>query len=266
MSLFLRVRYAIRRSLQSGVLGRLILSLTHKPVTGRIHVISATRLNEVEFWERSALGQSLLAWRNHSDVLFHISYENRASLSSVYNPHIHVRNRQDVLLFVHDDVWLETDDWIARIRKGLGRFDVIGVAGNRRLSPQQPAWAYHSMDSQGFRWDTAFLSGQVAHGKNRGSPVTQYGVCPVECQALDGVLLAARCNQLLRAKVRFDERFKFHFYDLDFCRLASQAKLVLGTWDIPITHQSGGAFGSTDWHMGYRTYLNKWADSPSAGT
>ena len=169
MSLFLRVRYAIRRSLQAGVLGRLILSLTHKPVTGRIHVISATRLNEAEFWERSALGQSLLAWRNHSDLLFHISCENGASLSSVYNPHIHARNRRDVLLFVHDDVWLETDDWIDRIRKGLGRFDVIGVAGNRRLSPQQPAWAYRSMDSQGFHWDTAFLSGQVAHGKNRAA-------------------------------------------------------------------------------------------------
>ena len=258
MAIYLHIRNVVRRRLKGSVLGRLLLSTVEKPHTGRIHVISATRLEEPQFWRDSALGQSLLSWRNHPELVFHISYANKSGLPSVYNEHINSKNQRDILLFVHDDVWLDVDDWANRIRKGLGRFDVLGVAGNRRLGPKQPAWAFHTIDTQGFHWDTAFLSGQVAHGKKGGGSVMRYGPVPMECQALDGVLIAARCDNLLKAKVRFDERFKFHFYDLDFCRSASMAKLLMATWDIPITHQSGGAFGSTEWHMGYRKYLDKW--------
>jgi hypothetical protein len=264
MSLFLRIRRSIHLSLQASVLGRLVLSATQRRVNGKIHIIAATRLTEEAFWARSALGRSLNASRNHSDLILYVAFENKRGLAEVYNPHIHAKNRNDVLLFVHDDVWLESEDWMNQIRQGLGRFDVIGVAGNRRLGPQQPAWAFRALDAQGFHWDTAFLSGQVGHGKNSGGPVTHYGFFPADCQALDGVLLAARCNLLLRGGVRFDERFKFHFYDLDFCRSATRAHLSLGTWDLPITHQSDGAFGTTEWHTGYRKYLLKWSGSDQA--
>ena len=59
-------------------------------------------------------------------------------------------------------------------------------------------------------------------------------------QSLDGVFLAARADILQRSGVRFDPRFAFHDYDLDFCRSATEARLSLGTWLFPLIHASGG--------------------------
>jgi len=41
----------------------------------------------------------------------------------------------------------------------------------------------------------------------------------------------------------FDERFGFHFYDLDLCRQAEQRGIRTGTWPISVVHESGGNFG-----------------------
>ena len=40
-----------------------------------------------------------------------------------------------------------------------------------------------------------------------------------------GSLLAAPCDVLLDNGVFFDDRFNFHFYDMDFCRTAEQLGL-----------------------------------------
>jgi hypothetical protein len=42
-----------------------------------------------------------------------------------------------------------------------------------------------------------------------------------EC-VLDGLLLAARSETLLSNQLTFDERFDFHFYNMDFCRQAEE--------------------------------------------
>jgi GT2 family glycosyltransferase len=60
--------------------------------------------------------------------------------------------------------------------------------------------------------------------------------------------------------VRFDPRFDFHFYDLDFCRTARQKGLRLGTWPICVTHQGKGAFGTPEWRRNHQAYLTKWGD------
>lgn len=254
----LRLRNAINEVLQRFILGRVVLSLFQRAAKGRIIVISATRSDESGFWERTALGQSLVGLRQNPDIQLQIHYQNQKGLPAVYNQYVSRQHRDDILLFIHDDVWLDSDAWPECIRRGLGRFDVVGVAGNRRLTPTQPAWSFDRLDETGFHWDTSFLSGEVGHGKQKNGDRSRYGHYPARCMALDGVLLAARCQTLLAAGVCFDERFKFHFYDLDFCRNATSKYLTLGTWGVAITHQSGGAFGTTDWHLGYRKYLEKW--------
>ncbi len=244
--------------MQRLILGRIFLSLIRRPHSGLIRLISATRLDEESFWQCSALGQSLIDKKNNQDFCFHISFNNKEGLSSVYNYYIQYKFRNDILIFVHDDVWLDSTTWPIDIRNGLAHFDVIGVAGNRRLTDQQPAWSFRHLDGDGFHWDHPFLSGSVGHGQEKNGELSNYGHAPAQCQALDGVLIAASCRALLMVGVRFDERFDFHFYDLDFCRNATKNHLSLGTWPISITHQSAGAFGTTDWHIGYRKYLMKW--------
>ena len=170
-----------------------------------------------------------------------------------------------MLVFVHDDVYL--DDWMlgVHLMEALDHFDVVGVAGNTRRQPSQLTWYLEppvtlpdgrlSLTD----WDSAHLSGAVAHGAPAQSMVKVYGPAPQPVALLDGVFLAARAARLREAQVRFDPRFDFHFYDLDFCRTAQAAGLRLGTWPLAITHASGGqSVHSASWQVGAQRYLEKW--------
>ncbi len=90
--------------------------------------------------------------------------------------------------------------------------------------------------------------------------MTRYGATPASCELLDGVLLATHRDLLRQRQIRFDERFHFHFYDLDFCRSARQAGARLATWPIAITHQSVGRVGGEAWQAGFADYLDKWGE------
>jgi hypothetical protein len=103
------------------------------------------------------------------------------------------------------------------------------------------------------------LSGFIAHGKNWPADyISAYESPGYEVKLLDGVMLAAQSQTLLDRQVFFDERFDFHFYDLDFCRTAEARGLTMGTWGISTMHESDGAFGTPAWRQGYARYLDKW--------
>ena len=224
-------------------------------------VTSATRLPAPRFWRESALGQSLHrlgSVQAAHPLKISVAFENTAGLPTVYNRVIDAAPAGSLLVFLHDDVWLDDYFFAQRIAEGLQHYDVIGVAGNKRRLPGQPAWAF--VDEQ-FTWDErAHLSGSVGHGKTPFGAVSHFGPAPADCELLDGVLLAARADALGQAGVRFDERFAFHFYDMDFCRSARQQGLRIGTWPLAITHQSGGAFGTESWKDASTTYFEKWKD------
>ena len=223
-----------------------------------IEIVSATRLPETEFWNKSALGLSLRRLKNDARLIAQPVFANTRGLPEIYNARIDAPDAPDLLVFVHDDVWIDDYFLAERVIEGLKAYDVIGVAGNRRRLPGQPAWAF--VDAQ-FTWDEKIhLSGAVAHGRKPFGAISFFGPAPADCELLDGVLLAARRSKLTAAGLRFDPRFEFHFYDMDFCRSARAKGLRLGTWPICITHQSGGAFGSEAWREKFDKYLAKWND------
>ena len=223
-----------------------------------IDVISATRLAEADFWNRSALGISLRRLGHDKRLRARISFENRRGLPEIYNAQIASAESSEHLVFIHDDVWIDDYFFVDRVIDGLQTYDVIGVAGNRRRVAQQPAWA---SINPALTWDDRTnLTGSVAHGKTPFGPVSFFGHVPAACELMDGVFLAAKKTLLVTNDVRFDPRFDFHFYDMDFCRSARRAGLRLGTWPVCLTHQSGGAFGTQAWSEKYRGYLEKWSD------
>jgi GT2 family glycosyltransferase len=223
-----------------------------------IEVVSATRASEGEFHARSALGLSLRRLGYDSRLLARIACENRRGLPEVYNERITASDAGDILVFVHDDVWIDDTFFGMHVVEGLRNFDVIGVAGNRRRVAKQPSWA--CISPNGLLDDVSNLSGCIAQGKAPFGAISWFGPVPAECELLDGVLLAARTSVLVAAGITFDARFRFHFYDVDFCRAARQRGLRLGTWPICLTHQSLGNFGGADWREMYRRYLEKWQD------
>jgi GT2 family glycosyltransferase len=222
-----------------------------------IEIVSATRLAANEFWRSTALGVSLQRLAFDPRLSLKVALSNRAGLADVYNLRISPQNQSEVLVFVHDDVWIDDYFLADRVLAGLETFDVIGVAGNRRRVPHQRAWHYVSATGD---WDRESLSGAIAHGKTPFGRVSSFGPVPAECELLDGVFLAVRLQTLLDRSLRFDPAFSFHFYDLDFCRSARQAGLRLGTWPVCLTHQSGGSFESSAWLTAYDQYLRKWGD------
>jgi predicted O-linked N-acetylglucosamine transferase (SPINDLY family) len=225
-----------------------------------IEIVSATRFSESDFWSKSALGLSLKRHlKQDARLSAYIAFENTRGLSEIFNNRIDQAGTDTTLVFIHDDVWIDEADFANTIASGLERFDVIGVAGNKRILPNQPAWAFVYAQ---FTWDdSANLSGQIAHNQHAFGTAEVYGEAPAACELLDGVFLAVKKSSLTNANVRFDEQFDFHFYDLDFCRTAKQSGLSLGTWLINLTHQSTGAFGSQRWQEKYQDYLNKWEDN-----
>jgi len=223
-----------------------------------IEIVSATRLSESEFLTKSALGQSLkrLAFDRRLSVRLVVS--NTRGLPDIFNNRILAPDSGELLIFVHDDVWIDDCFLADRVIEGLRNYDVIGVTGNKRRVPGQPAWAF--VDSNPTWDDLTNLSGAIAHGDHPCGTLSWYGPTPSDCEVLDGVFLAARRSSLVANRVLFDPQFDFHFYDLDFCRSARQRGLRLGTWPICLTHQSGGAFGSERWREKYLTYIAKWGD------
>ncbi|MEO8157734.1 MAG: hypothetical protein ABI648_08045 [Betaproteobacteria bacterium] len=223
-----------------------------------IEIVSATRRAEKNFWEESALGQSLRRLAHDTRLVPHVAYSNSRGLPEIFNARIAAADRSDILVFIHDDVWIDDYFFADRVIEGCKAFDVIGLAGNRRRVPGQPAWAF--IDSK-FTWDDkSNLSGVIAHGPTPFGGISFFGAVPAPCELLDGVFFAASKAALRDRGVQFDARFDFHFYDMDFCRTARAKGLRLGTWPVCVTHQSGGAFGTPGWIAKFRTYLQKWGD------
>ena len=225
----------------------------------RIRIVCATRADREGFFSSTALGQSLTLHRPQG-VEVRLFPNNEQGLPSIYNTAIAESAQERLaLLFVHDDVFLCDFHWAAGLREALTTYDIVGLAGNRRRLPGQPGWGF--IDEKLTLDKRVHLSGAVAHGQ--GFPpesIDVFGPSKQKVVLLDGVFIAARSEALQSKSVRFDERFDFHFYDLDFCRQAEQSGLTMGTWPISVVHQSRGAFVSDGWRRGYDTYLEKWGD------
>jgi len=225
-----------------------------------VRVVCATRLPRNKFLSHTSLGKSIKSFIEVSKAEVKLYADNSTGLSEIYNKAIEdsIENPA-ILVFAHDDIALYDFFWAERIRDGVEKFDIAGLAGNLRRVPKQPSWAFIN---DGFSWDSSSnLSGTVAHGSTFPlNKVLPFGPVDQECKLLDGVLLSVKSELLINTKLRFDENFKFHFYDIDFCRQAELKNLKMGTIPLSIVHESGGNFSSNEWRASYQKYLNKWKE------
>ena len=225
-----------------------------------LEFVSATRMTRDDFWEKAPLALSLKRMESDDRWVPRVAFENARGLPEVFNERIHAQSEHDVLVFIHDDIWIDDFFVVDHVLEALDEFHVVGVAGNKRRVPGQPTWA-HTRITDKFEWDDlSNLSGGIAHGEKAWGFVNRFGETPAECELVDGVFMAARRATLLEHGVLFDPVFRFHFYDLDFCRTARSRGLKVGTWPIALTHQSMGGFGSEAWREGYGKYVAKWKD------
>lgn len=255
LRLHIWLRNTIRNRLRPSLIGR-AMGMGASTLK-RVRVVSATRSDESAFWSDTALGRSLATWRQDPRIELDLSFTNRAGLPTVYNAALARARDDEGVLFIHDDVWLDDPQWIDKLLLALKRYDVVGLAGSRTRRKGQPSWVFHwgAPDKLVAHGGT---SGMVGHGPNPRGEMSVFGPTPALCELLDGLFIAVDIRFARASGVQFDERFAFHFYDMDFCRTARSAGLSLGTWPIVVTHQSTGAFLSPTWREGLAGYLAKW--------
>ncbi len=223
----------------------------------KFRFVCASRESREDFAVKTALGRSLALYK-YPFVELRLFPSNAVGLPALYNAAISEAVADPAtLIFVHDDVFLCDFFWPNHLYAGLRSFDVLGLAGNKRRLPKQPSWFFK--DAELNRDAPENYSGVVAHGSTfPPQNVSFYGPPCQQVKLLDGLMLAVKSETLLTRDVRFDERFDFHFYDLDFCRQAELRQLRMGTWTLSVIHESGGAFGTPSWRAGYEKYLEKW--------
>jgi GT2 family glycosyltransferase len=167
---------------------------------------------------------------------------NSKGIPEVYNSQIsELSTRFDYIMFVHDDVLIQDAFLGGKLytaHEDCG-FDVVGVAGSKDLDfKRNQVWAWHTLSAP-ISW-----SGCVGHYVDEEKSKIRYnsfGPTPQRCIVLDGLLLSCRAQIFRNPEVRFDERFKFDFYDMSFCINAHLHGLKLGTIDISCVHGSQGA-------------------------
>ena len=177
----------------------------------KLEFISATRHPASEV-ANTALGRSLRRLTKAMPFDAHITAENTTGLPQLYNARIGQGPDESILVFVHDDVWVEDFAIDAALADALNRFDIVGVVGNQRRVPGRPTWSGGTEHRDG-SLDFPYLSGRVGHSKTPFGKILNLGPLKVPCQMIDGLFIAVRRGTLRRAGVQFDPQFSFHFYD-----------------------------------------------------
>ena len=224
-----------------------------------IRVVCATRLPQNAFLAQSLTGFSLKSYMPVSPIELTLFAENRRGLAEVYNMAIERFINDDcILVFVHDDVLFMDYHWGDVVRRGLDSFGIVGVVGNTRRQKNQPGWIV--TDLHGKLDEAACLSGAIGQG-NAFPPehLDVFGPAGWECKLMDGLFLAVATETLKTTGLRFDPHFKFHFYDMDFCREAERLGVSMGTIPLAMSHASPGGL-SKAWKETYPAYLEKWKE------
>lgn len=222
-----------------------------------IKFVVATRESSDSFYANTATGRSL-AFYQSPQIEICLFPENSLGLSKIYNSVIEsCLASPSLLIFMHDDVHLIDYHWMDALANALQVFSIVGVCGNKRRVPFQPSWAFPDLTLQFDAQEN--LSGLIGHGKCfPPDDLSFFGPPMQQVMLLDGVMLAAFSETLIRSYIRFDEKFDFHFYDMDICRQAEIRGLSCGTAAISLIHESGGNFGSPSWKNSYDAYIQKW--------
>jgi GT2 family glycosyltransferase len=252
--------------------GQLSSAIKHKSILDRnsssipkitkVKLVIATReKNEDDFLEKTATGKSIkrLDFGAFGTIDVKLFTENVMGLPRLYNAVIKECNDDSTMLvFLHDDLHILSFDWIEQLIASMAQYQIVGLAGNKRRVPGQGIWLFPNNDGKPDLREN--LSGKVAHGNSYPCAISYFGPVPQQVKLLDGLMLCGMSKTFLKNKLFFDERFDFHFYDLDLCRSAEIKNIKCGTWPVSVVHESGGNFGSLKWRENFNNYIHKWGD------
>jgi hypothetical protein len=202
--------------------------------------VVATEYNEEDFWNKAKISV-FLEKTGHSETA-EIIYNNKKGLPAVYNSFITEDNRDNFLVFVHDDVFIDDLFIEEKLNIAFEKYDIVGLAGATSCDLSAQVLAWHLMSSRDNH------VGEVAHSNGSIVWTTVFGSTESRALVIDGLFIAVNTAKLLDTDTRFDENFDFHHYDISFCLKANQNKLKIGVTSIKLTHFGlGDSMNSPEW-------------------
>ncbi len=164
-------------------------------------------------------------------------YENDGvnSLTEIYNIGLK-EAKNDIVVFMHDDLILETPNMTPKIVKLFEKhsdYGIIGIAGTDNLTSGM--WWQNRQNMFG-------VVGHIHEGKRHVNHYSKgvFNDVLKDVVIVDGLFFMVRKSHL---KKEFNEEFKgFHFYDISFCveNFLEGVKIGLTT-KFGVTHKSVGA-------------------------
>ena len=165
-----------------------------------------------------------------------LMYENdgEMSLTQVYNKGLK-ESVNDIVVFIHDDLILETSNMTPKIVKLFEKhpeYGIIGIAGTDKLTSGM--WWQNRENMFG-------VVGHLHEGKRHVNHYSKgvFNDVLKDVVVVDGLFFMVRKSLL---KKEFNEEFKgFHFYDISFCvdNYLDGVKIGLTT-KFGVTHKSVG--------------------------
>lgn len=165
-----------------------------------------------------------------------IQYINNGeySLTELYNKALQ-ETTNNIVVFCHDDIIFETNNWGRKILKHFKRnpeYGILGVAGSTYL-PKSGKW-----------WEIPYSMKGIVNHKNDGKKwesrySKEIGNSLYDVTLVDGLFFCVDKNKI---KKSFDENVKgFHFYDINFCFDNFNEGVKIGVLtDVRLTHLSIG--------------------------
>ena len=184
-------------------------------------------------------GQLVTFWGNPS-IFLDIKESNKEGITSVYNNFLKKYKDKDTIIFVHDDVFIDSINFVDTVNDFLhnnnlkNKFAVVGLAGGSNIQKKKP-FLWHLVTKKETQ------SGIVFHPHTGFNFPTVFGPTPKEVAVLDGLFLAVNVKKLQENNITFDENIKgFHQYDMKFSIDCKNAGLKLTTAPINVIHNSPG--------------------------
>jgi hypothetical protein len=232
-------------------------------------LVTATRTKTFEEFEQRPLAKSLKTLcdiRYPDDTLFDfiVVKDNQSGLPEVYNRYLTERYKDKILLFVHDDLEIHDLNLVEKLNESP--WDITGLAGSSQFQFQDKNLWHICASRESY-------SGSVTHplATQNGNQLvvdqtkrlsTLFGPWPQRCLVLDGLFLAVHVDKALDVGWFFDERHKFHHYDIASCLSANEKKLKMGTYPIFVLHHGlGNSFLSPEWEESNEIFKKNWQNA-----
>jgi GT2 family glycosyltransferase len=226
----------------------------------KLVIASATRQPTAEAFHRNTwLGRSLakLSRLAPEPAKVALALDSTTGLPEFYNSVLDANEDADAVLFVHDDLAIIDTFFFEKLRMALDEFAVVGLCGSR--TPKDEAHsAWFSKDNS--------PSGQIGTSiKPTDEAVLSCNICsfgatPARSAEMDGVFIAVDPKRI--DGLRFDTRFLYHHYDVDFTLSADKAGIKVGTWPIFCIHVSneGDGYHSRSFRESTERFVEKWSN------